>query len=82
MDLENGFFHIPIKEESKKYTAFVTQRGLFEFNRAPFGFCNSPTVFIRFVSYVFRELIAANILDLYMDDIVIKRIVSVLRKQI
>lgn len=71
MDLENGFFHVPIKEESKKYTAFVTQRGLFEFNRAPFGFCNSPAVFIRFVSDVFRDLISANVLDLYMDDIVI-----------
>uniref|UniRef100_A0AAG5DQ21 RNA-directed DNA polymerase n=1 Tax=Anopheles atroparvus TaxID=41427 RepID=A0AAG5DQ21_ANOAO len=71
MDLENGFFHVPVEENSKKYTAFVTKRGLYEFNRAPFGFCNSPAVFIRFVNDVFRTLIQDNVLDLYMDDIVI-----------
>ena len=26
MDLENGFFHVPIEEASKKYTAFVTKK--------------------------------------------------------
>lgn len=45
LDLENGFFHVKIEEESKKFTAFVTQQGIFEFNRAPFGFCNWPSRF-------------------------------------
>ncbi|XP_022225821.2 uncharacterized protein LOC111076370 [Drosophila obscura] len=71
MDLENGFFHVPVEEGSKKYTAFITKQGLYEFNRAPFGFCNSPAVFIRFIGYVFQNLINENILDLYTDDIVI-----------
>lgn len=71
MDLENGFFHVPIQEESKKYTAFVTKKGLYEFNRTPFGFCNSPAVFIRFVNYVFQPLINENVLQLYMDDIIV-----------
>uniref|UniRef100_A0A2M4CKM2 RNA-directed DNA polymerase n=1 Tax=Anopheles darlingi TaxID=43151 RepID=A0A2M4CKM2_ANODA len=71
MDLANGFFHVPVEEESKKYTAFATKKGLFEFNRAPFGFCNSPAAFIRFVNYVFRDLLKENMLDLYMDDIVV-----------
>ena len=47
MDLQNGFFHVPVKENSKYLTAFVTKEGLFEFNRAPFGFCNSPANFLR-----------------------------------
>lgn len=71
MDLENGFFHVPIEESSKKYTAFVTKQGLFEFNRAPFGFCNSPAYFIRYVNYIFQELVNGDIMQLYMDDIVI-----------
>ncbi|XP_039970116.1 uncharacterized protein LOC120782025 [Bactrocera tryoni] len=47
MDLKNGFFHVPIEESSQKYTAFLTREGLFEFAKAPFGFCNSPAVFMR-----------------------------------
>ena len=39
LDLKNGFFHVPIEEKSKKYTAFVTYQGQFEFNRVPFGLC-------------------------------------------
>ncbi|XP_070136089.1 uncharacterized protein [Drosophila bipectinata] len=71
MDLENGFFHVAIEEESKKFTAFITKSGLYECNRTPFGFRNSPAVFIRYVNYVFQELMNKDILDLYMDDIII-----------
>jgi len=35
MDLKNGFFHVPVEESSKKYTAFITKEGIFEFNRSP-----------------------------------------------
>jgi len=51
-DLKNWFFHVEIKEASRKYTAFVTKEGLFKFIRAPFGYCNSPTVFVRYVTYI------------------------------
>lgn len=71
MDLENGFFHVPIEEASKKYTAFVTKKGLYEFNRAPFGLCNSPAVFVRFVSYVFLSLVNEGVLETYMDDLIV-----------
>jgi hypothetical protein len=47
LDLKNGFYHVNLQEESKKYTAFVTQDGQYEFNRLPFGFVNSPSVFAR-----------------------------------
>jgi len=30
----------------------VTKEGLFKFIRAPFGYCNSPTVFVRYVTYI------------------------------
>lgn len=33
MDLKNGFFHVSIKEESRKYTAFIASKGLFELIR-------------------------------------------------
>ena len=71
MDLENGFFHVPIEETSKKLTAFVTKQGLYEFYRAPFGFCNSPAYFVRFVCCIFQDLINRNIMELYIDDVVV-----------
>lgn len=71
MDLKNGFFHVPIEEGSKKYTAFITKQGLYEFNRAPFGFCNSPAVFSRYVNHIFQKLIKSGIMELYVDDIVV-----------
>jgi len=71
MDLENGFFYLDIEEDSKKFSAFITKSGLYEFNRTPFGFRNSPAAFIRYVNYVFQELMNSDVLDLYMDDIII-----------
>ena len=47
IDLTDGFFHVGISAESRKYTSFVTPNGQFEFTRVPFGLCNSPPVFQR-----------------------------------
>jgi len=71
MDLENGFFHVAIEKDSKKFTPLITKSGLYEFNRTPFGFRNSPAVFIRYVNYVFQKLMNRDVLDVYMDDIII-----------
>ncbi|GFU84844.1 retrovirus-related Pol polyprotein from transposon 297 [Trichonephila clavipes] len=71
LDLKNGFFHVPIDESSKKYTAFITDQGLFEFNFAPFGLCLSPPVFQRYVSYVLRDLSRDGTILVYMDGIII-----------
>lgn len=71
IDLKNGFFHVPIEEQSRKYTSFVTHHGQFEFCRVPFGLCNSPSVFQRFIYKIFRPLMNQDIAIPYMDDIII-----------
>lgn len=71
IDLRNGFFHVPIAEDSIKYTAFVTHDGQYEFLKCPFGLCNSPAVFQRYISHIFRELTMQNIVLYYMDDLII-----------
>lgn len=40
MDLTSGFYNIPMCEEDKKYPAFTTPVGLYEYNRMPQGLCN------------------------------------------
>jgi len=45
IDLKNGFFHVSVAKESRKYTSFITHHGQYQFLRVPFGLCNSPPVF-------------------------------------
>lgn len=71
IDLKNGFFHVPVAEESQKLLAFVTHRGQYLPLKAPFGCSNSPAVFQRHLNHVFRQLIKDGIVLIYMDDIVI-----------
>lgn len=71
LDLENAFFHVSVEKESQKYTSFVTYDGQYEFLKTPFGLSVSPSSFLRYVNYVFRDLIRTNIVIAYMDDIII-----------
>lgn len=56
--LRNGVFHAPVHISAlKKYTAFVTYNGQYEFQYVLFSISNSPAGFLRFISAVFRDLI-------------------------
>ena len=57
-------------EESKKYTAFSTPQGHFEFNRMPFGLKNGPATFQRMIDNALRGLVGKQCF-VYMDDIVV-----------
>ncbi|GBM25789.1 Retrovirus-related Pol polyprotein from transposon 17.6 [Araneus ventricosus] len=63
-----------MEEDSKKFTSFVTHDGQYEFNKVPFGLCNSPSIFQRFINHVFRDLLKEGIVIIYMDDIIIPSI--------
>lgn len=71
LDLENGFFHVPVDESSRKYTSFVTPFGQYEFLATPFGLSTSPTVFQRYINDVFRDLIEKKVVVVYIDDLLI-----------
>ncbi|KMQ91095.1 blastopia polyprotein [Lasius niger] len=71
LDLRNGFFHVRMDESSRKYTAFIVPDGHFEFLRVPFGLCNSPAIFQRFVNLIFKDLIREGIVLAYMDDLIV-----------
>jgi len=71
LDLKNGFFHVEVTEESRKYTSFIVPSGQYEFMRLPFGLCNSPAIFQKFVNAVFKELIAGGVVLTYMDDLIV-----------
>ena len=45
IDLADGFHQVGVEEESKKYTAFITEDGLYEANTVPMGMATSPNHF-------------------------------------
>ncbi|GBN95131.1 Transposon Tf2-6 polyprotein [Araneus ventricosus] len=56
IDLKNAFFHVDVNKDSRKYTSFVTHEGQYQFLKVPFGLCNSPAVFQRYINTIFRPL--------------------------
>ncbi|GFW21940.1 retrovirus-related Pol polyprotein from transposon 17.6 [Trichonephila clavipes] len=71
LDLRNGFFHVDVDEDCRKYTSFIVPDGQFEFNKVPFGLSTSPGVFQRYVSSIFRDLTRKGIVISYLDDLLI-----------
>lgn len=70
IDLNWGFWNLPLHPESRHYTAFITHLGLYEFKVVPFGVKNSPPEFQRMMDTVMAELLSKNVVC-YVDDIII-----------
>ena len=71
LDFKQGFWEVPMDEESKQKTAFtVGPLGFYEFNRMPFGLCNAPATFQRLMEACLGELVLETCL-IYVDDIIV-----------
>lgn len=70
LDLASGYYQIPISDNCKHLTAFVTPDGLYQFKKMPFGLVNSPAVFQRTINQVLGNSRFGTALA-YMDDILV-----------
>ena len=70
LDLRSGFWQLQMADNAKEKTAFITHNGLFEFNRLPFGLCNSTATFQRAMTHVLRGL-EWDLCLAYIDDLII-----------
>ena len=70
LDALAGFTQLQMADESKELTAFRCHRGLYQFNRLPFGYRNGPSIFQRVMQDVLAPYLWIFTL-VYIDDIVI-----------
>ena len=71
IDMNSGFWQVPMDEESKQYIAFTLgSMGLYECESMPFGLCNAPPTFQRLMLNCLGELNLTYCL-IYLDDVIL-----------
>ena len=71
MDLKSGFWQVKMSEKARQYTAFtVGSMGMYEFLCMPYGLCNMPAMFQRFMQNCLGELNLTYTL-IYLDDVIV-----------
>ena len=70
-DINSAFWTIPLREEDREKTAFVTQNGHYQWKRLPFGLKTSPAIFQRTLSNVIRRNGLSGFCVNYIDDILL-----------
>lgn len=71
LDLTKGYYQAPLSESSKHYTAFITAKALYEWNRVPMGLMGAPAYFQRIMTTIVLAGLMFNSCDVYMDDIIV-----------
>lgn len=70
LDLLSGYLQVPLSEESKHKTAFITPDCTAEFQRLCFGLVNAPYVFSKLMNLVLGPL-RNSVAVSYLDDILV-----------
>ena len=68
LDLAHAYNQIPLDEESKKLVVINTQKGLYKYNRLPFGIASAPALFQRTIEGILQGIPNVSV---YLDDILI-----------
>lgn len=70
LDAAHGYHQLPVAENDRWKTAFITHRGLFQYKRMPFGLKNAPVQFQCFMDSVLGSLRWTAAL-VYIDNILV-----------
>ena len=67
MDMVSAYWAVPIREEDREKTAFMTLRHLLEMCVAAYGFCNSQATYQRVMDKTLQGIEGT---DSFVDDII------------
>ena len=68
LDLAHAYQQVLLDEESRRYVVVNTHKGLYQYNRLPFGVSSSPSIFQRTMEGVLQGIPHVCV---YLDDILI-----------
>ena len=68
LDMSNAYLQLPLDEDSKTYVTINTHKGLFKFNRLPFGVSSAPAIFQRYMETLLQGFQGVSV---YIDDVLI-----------
>lgn len=68
-DITWGFWNVPVKEEDKDKTAFVTRGGQWRWEYMPFGLINAPATFQHLMNTLFDRNMYQDFLEIFIDDL-------------
>ncbi|GJT80799.1 reverse transcriptase domain-containing protein [Tanacetum coccineum] len=71
LDAYKGYHQIQMAEEDEEKTSLFTRKGVFCYQKMPFGLKNARATYQRLVDKVFSDEIGRN-LEAYVDEMVIK----------
>ena len=70
LDMMQGYYQTIIQEACRYLTAFNCRYGHYEWNVMPFGLCNAPATFSRWITIILGDCIDKFVVA-YLDDILI-----------
>ena len=68
LDLSQAYLQVPVCEDLRKYLTITTHKGMFCYNRLPFGITSAPSIFQRIMDQVLQGL--PNV-HCFLDDILV-----------
>jgi transposase InsO family protein len=71
MDLTSGYWQAPLAEEAKKFTAFRTARGTYQWKRVPMGLKNAGSYFQEQMCKIIGSPLLYNGVEVYLDDVIV-----------
>ena len=69
VDMNKGFYQVPLDKDSQDMTAFCSPLGKFAFTRMPFGLMNAPATFQRCMQNTLSQQLEFS--SIFIDDVLI-----------
>ena len=68
LDLSQAYLQLPLAPKSREFVTINTSKGLFQYNRLPFGVSSAPAIFQRCMETLLQGCQGVSV---YLDDILI-----------